>query len=96
MWMCLFDAVEDWLGTNACCNHITVFAATAGSIFSQLAPIGPVIAKKSRSDFHGAIFWHQTYVVDICGSRIYGLQCLAIVWQHGGGWGWMGILQLQY
>ena len=70
--------------------------SNGGKYFSRLAPIGPQIAKKSRSYFHEAVFWRQTYVVDICGGRICGLQCLVIASQHGGGWGRMGISQLRY
>ena len=87
--MRVFGAVEGCLGANACRGHVII----SGNIFSRLAPIGPQIAKQSRSYFHGAVFWRQTYVVDICGGRICGLQCLAIASQHGGGWGWMVISQ---
>ena len=91
----VFGAVEGCLGANARRGHVIVSVIT-GNIFSRLAPIGPPIAKQSRSYFHGAVFWRQTYVVDICGGRICGLQCLAIASQHGGGWGRMGMSQLRY
>ena len=88
----VFGAVEGCLGANACRGHVII----SGNTLSQPAPIGLQIAKQSRSYFHGAVFWYQTYVVDICGGRICGLQCLAIASQHGGGWGRMGISQLRY
>ena len=90
--MHVFGAVEGCLGANACRGHVIV----SGNIFSQLAPIGPQIAKQSRSYFLGAVLWRQTYMVDICSGRICGLQCLAIASQHGGGSGRIGILQLRY
>ena len=77
------------------CSHYHL-RSNGRKYFSRLAPIGPQIAKKSRSYFHEAVFWRQTYVVDICGGRICGLQCLAIASQQGGGWGQMGISQLRY
>ena len=91
----VFGAVEGCLGANARRGHVIVSVIT-GNIFSRLAPVRLQNAKQSRSYFHGAVFWRQTYVVDICGGRICGLQCLAIASQHGGGWGRMGISQLRY
>ena len=85
-------SVEGCLGANACHGHVII----SGNTFSRLAPIGLQIAKQSRSYFLRAVLWRQTYVVDICGGRICGLQCLAIALQHGGGWGRMGISQLRY
>ena len=90
--MRVFGAVEGCLGANACRGHVIV----SGNIFSRLAPIGPQIAKQSRSYFLGAVLWRQTYVVDICSGRIRGLQSLVIASQHGGGWGWMGIPQFHF